>query len=84
MYESVFKFPSLVLRAYQYGDAVQTFTFILQRFNLFADETRFFFRSPRSGQSWLFAFFIIGEQGFAEATLVMRNQFSRRLENMAG
>ena len=41
LYEAVFEFTSLMLRAYKYSHAVEALAFILQRFNFFADRGAF-------------------------------------------
>ena len=58
--------------------------FVLQRFDFLADEAGFFFRIPRAGQRWFFAFLVIGEERFTQAALIMGYEFSGGGQDVAG
>ena len=56
----------------------------LNLLDLFADHAGFFFRIPDSGDGWFLASFAIGEEGFPEPPLVVRDQARRDGEDMPG
>ena len=82
LYEAVFEFTCLMLRAHEYSDAVEALAFILQRFNFFADAAGFFGTVPHTDDADLFAIVEFGPQCFAEPGAVSVDEARGRGQNM--
>src|SRR6202047_4478210 len=82
--ESFFQFAHLERRADKNGNLVEGMAVALNLLDLFANHAGFFLRIPDPGDGWFLANFAIGEEGFSEPPLVMRDQARRDRENVSG
>ena len=82
--EPLLEFAHLEGGADQNGDLIERVALALQLLDLLADHAGFFFRVPNAGDGRLLAQFAIGEERFAEASFVMRNQARGDREDMPG
>ena len=57
---------------------------MLQGLDLVANQAGFFFRIPCAGERRLFADFIIGEERFAKASLIMGDEMGGRRQDVTG
>src|SRR5450759_3212511 len=82
--EALLEFAHLERRADQNRDLVERMALALQLLDLFGNNAGFFLRIPNAGDGWLLANFAIGEERFAEPSLVMRDEARRDREDMPG
>ena len=80
--EAVLELAHLIRGAHQDRDVVERFALALQLLDLLADAARFFLRIPGAGDRDLLALDILGAQGLAEASFIVRDQMRGRGENM--
>src|ERR1700730_2393020 len=82
--EPLLEFAHLERRADKNGNLVEGMALALELLDLFANHAGFFLRIPDAGHGWFLANFAIGEKGFSEPSLVMRDQTRRDAEDMPG
>src|ERR1700731_2403425 len=78
------EFAHLERRADKNGNLVEGMALALNLLDLFANHAGFFLRIPDPGDGWFLASLAIGEEGFSEPPLVMRDQARRDAEDMPG
>ena len=83
-YEPVFERAHLIAGAYQNRDLAQFVASLAQALDLVGDGAGLFFVVPHTQNADPFASIAFGEQGLAEALLVMRDKMRRGGQNMAG